>query len=184
MPRITLVGYRGTGKSTVAALLAARLGCGWLDADAVLEERLGTTIAALVRERGEAAFREAETAFLRDLLASDVGVVATGGGVVLRPENRELLRQGGGAVVWLTAPADVIRSRLASDPTTRERRPALSGNDPLAEVDAALAAREPLYRAVADVVFDTSVEVPEEVAGRIAGWVSGRGKTSAPESPA
>ena len=86
--------------------------------------------------------------------------------------------------VAVGAPADVIRSRLASDPTTRERRPALSGNDPLAEVDAALAAREPLYRAVADVVFDTSVEVPEEVAGRIAGWVSGRGKTSAPESPA
>ncbi|MFM7108539.1 MAG: shikimate kinase [Planctomycetaceae bacterium] len=176
MPRITLVGYRGTGKSTVAALLAARLGCGWIDADAVLEERLGTTIAALARDRGERAFRDAESTILRDLLASCPGVLATGGGVVLRPENRELLRGAGRPVAWLTAAAGVIRGRLAADPLTRDRRPALAGDaaaggDPLAEVDAALADREPLYREVADVAFDTTADPPERVAERIAAWL-------------
>jgi shikimate kinase len=171
MPRITLVGYRGTGKSTVAALLADRYACGWADADAVLEERLGTTIAALVRDRGEAAFRDAETAILEDLLGSDVGVLATGGGVVLRAGNRDLLRHRGRPVVWLMAPAHVVRGRLAADPLTRDRRPALAGDDPLAEIDGALAAREPFYREVADAAFDTAGATPAEVAGRIAAWI-------------
>jgi len=175
MSRITLVGYRGTGKSTVAALIAERLGCGWCDADVVLEDRLGTTIATLVRDRGESAFRDAESVILRDLLANaDIDVLATGGGVVLRPENRDLLRREGGAVAWLTAPADVIRARLESDPATRDRRPALSGSDPLAEVDAALAAREHLYREVAGATFDTSTLAPADLARRIVAWVEGR----------
>lgn len=170
MPRITLVGYRGTGKSTVAALLAQRLACDWLDADAVLESRLGLTIADLVRTHGEAAFRDAEAAILRDLLGACPGVLATGGGVVLRRENRELLREAGRPVAWLTAPAAVIRGRLAADPLTPGRRPALTGHDPLAEVDAALAVREPFYREVADEAFDTAAASAEQVAGRIAAW--------------
>lgn len=175
MPRITLVGYRGTGKSTVAALLAARLGCSWCDADAVLEERLGTSIASLVRERGEGAFRDAESSILRDLLGEEKGVLATGGGVVLRADNRELLRRLGRPVVWLFASTDVIRGRLAADPLTADRRPALSGGDPLEEVAAALAAREPLYREVADAVCDTAASDPAAVAERIAAWIAGNG---------
>lgn len=180
MPRVTLVGYRGTGKSTVASLLAGSLGCEWVDADVVLEGRLGMTIATLVHERGEAAFRDAEAAILHDLLGACTGVLATGGGAVLRQGNRDLLRRIGRPVVWLTAPADVVRARLASDPLTRERRPALSGattsrGDPLAEVAAALADREALYREVADAVFDTAGEPPPVVTGRIAAWLSGSG---------
>lgn len=174
MPRVTLIGYRGTGKSTVAAILAARLGLPWLDADAVLEERVGGPIAALVDRRGEAAFRDVEAAVLRDLLPGFAGVLATGGGVVLRTENRLLLREAGRPVVWLTAPAEVIRRRLAADPHTPTRRPALHGADPLAEVDAALAAREPLYEATADVTFDTAPEPPESVAARILAWLERR----------
>ena len=178
MPRVTLVGYRGTGKSTVAALLARRLGCDWVDADSTLEGRLGTTITALVRERGERAFRDAESAILESLLGSCTGVLATGGGVVLRPGNRELLNRAGRPVVWLTAPAAVIRHRLEADPLTADRRPALaadagSGGDPLAEVDAALAARGTLYSEVADAVFDTAGVAPDTVAERIATWLSG-----------
>jgi shikimate kinase len=171
MPRVTLIGYRGTGKSTVAARLADRLGLPWLDADAVLEERVGSPIAVLVERRGEAAFRDVEAAVLRDLLPGFAGVLATGGGVVLRPENRRLLRESGGPIVWLTAPADVIRRRLASDPHTPSRRPALHGADPLAEVDAVLTARGPLYQATADVAFDTASETPESVAARIFAWL-------------
>lgn len=171
MPRVTLIGYRGTGKSTVAARLAARLGLGWLDADAVLEERAGCPIAALIGGRGEAAFRDAEAEVLRDLLSDFTGVLATGGGVVLRPENRRLLRASGRPVVWLTAPPEVIRRRLAADPLTPSRRPALAGPDPLAEVEATIAAREPLYRATADIAFDTAAEPPEAVAERILEWL-------------
>jgi shikimate kinase len=170
MPRLTLVGYRGTGKSTVGALLARRLGCGWADADVVLEERVGCTIAAIVRDRGEPAFRDVESAVLGDLLARDDLVLATGGGVVLRAENRRLLVERGRPVVWLQAPADVIRARLAADPTTRDRRPALAGGDPLAEVEGALAAREPLYRECADLAVDAATEDPTAIADRILAW--------------
>jgi shikimate kinase len=171
MPRVTLVGYRGTGKSTVAAVLADRLRVGWLDADAVLEERVGSPIGALIGSRGEAAFRDAEAAVLRDILPAFTGVLATGGGVVLRPENRRLLQECGRPVVWLTAPADVIRGRLAADPTTASRRPALAGGDPLDEVAGALSVREPLYREVADVAFDTASDEPAVVAERILTWL-------------
>jgi len=180
MPRMTLIGYRGTGKSTVAALLGDLLGCEWCDADIVLEEKIGCSIASLVRERGEPVFRDEEAAVLADLLGRFSGVLATGGGAVLRPENREALRRSGRPIVWLTSPADVVRQRLAADPTTAQRRPALAGpsaggasasGDPLAEVTAALADREPLYRACADFQVDTSIAMPAAVAAQIAAWL-------------
>lgn len=180
MPRITLIGYRGTGKSTVAVLLGELLGCGWCDADVVLEEKLGCTIAALVRDRGETVFRDEEAALLADLLGRFHGVLSTGGGVVLRAENRDALMEAGRPVVWLTATADIVRRRLAADPTTVQRRPSLSpspaggpasAGDPLAEVAAALESREPLYRACADFQVDTTTATPEAVAGRIAAWL-------------
>ena len=171
MPRITLIGYRGSGKTTVAALLAERLSCGWIDADTELEARVGMPLADFVIGQGEKAFRDAEAAIIERLVREFDGVLATGGGVVLRPENRRLLRERGRPVVWLTAPADVIRRRLAADPTTAARRPALSGGDPLDEVAAALHAREPLYREVADIVFDTATDPPAVVAERILAWL-------------
>jgi len=180
MPRITLIGYRGTGKSTVASLLGDILGCGWCDADLVLEQKLGCSIASLVRERGEPVFRDEETAMLAELLRSFPGVLSTGGGAILRAENREALWERGRPIVWLTAPADVVRQRLAADPTTAERRPALAvppsgmpsaSGDPLAEVTAALADREPLYRACADFQVDTSIAIPAAVAAQIAAWL-------------
>ena len=167
MPTITLIGYRGTGKSTVARELARRLGCRWWDADVELERRLGTTIADLVRDRGETAFRDEEAKLLVRLLDEVAGVLATGGGVILRPENRRILGENGGCVAWLTAPAEVIRHRLAADPTTATRRPGLSGADPLAEVDAALAFREPLYRECARHRFDTSLMPAAGIADEI-----------------
>jgi len=154
MPRITLIGYRGSGKSTVARRLAEKLGCDWLDADVELERREGCTIAEFIRTRGEPAFRDAEAAILDELLARCEGVLATGGGVVLRADNRVRLRQAGRPVVWLRVQAGVARERLASDPVTLDRRPALVGTDPLAEIAAAIDAREPLYRETADLIVD------------------------------
>lgn len=172
MPRITLVGYRGSGKSSVAARLAARLDCPWADADEALERELDTTIAALINERGEPFFRDREAALLERLLAEEAGVLATGGGVVLRPANRVLIRTHGQPVVWLRAPTHVLCERLANDPLTPLRRPALAGGDVLDEVFAAVATREPLYREVADAVIDVSVDSPERIAARISEWLA------------
>jgi shikimate kinase len=171
MPRITLVGYRGSGKSSVAARLATLLGCSWQDADDVLEREAGESIAALIAARGEGHFRDLESTLLDKLLAEERGVLATGGGVILREDNRAALRSQGRPVVWLTAPADVLKARLAADPATAARRPALSGTNPLDEVATALVARGPLYRAVADAVIDVSAEPPERIAARIAAWL-------------
>lgn len=167
MPIVTLIGYRGTGKTTVAEGLARRLRCRWWDADVELERLVGTSIASFVRDRGEPHFREEESRLLGRLLDQPDGVLATGGGVILRPANREFLRERGGCVVWLTAPASILRRRLAADPTTASRRPGLVGSDPLAEVEASLAAREPLYRACADVVIDAAEATPEDVVASI-----------------
>ena len=167
MPTITLIGYRGTGKSTVARELGLRLGCPWWDADVELERVLGTSIGELLRDRGEPAFRDEEAKILDRLLDEADGVLATGGGVVLRSDNRGQLQSRGGYVVWLTAPADSIRRRLAADPTTASRRPGLTGSDPLAEVDAALVGRAPLYRACARLEVDSSSASPAEIADLI-----------------
>jgi shikimate kinase len=181
MPRITLVGYRGSGKSSVAAQLATLLGCSWQDADDVLEREAGASIAALIAARGEGHFRDLESTLLDKLLAEERGVLATGGGVILREDNRAALRSQGRPVVWLTAPADVLKARLAADPATAARRPALSGTNPLDEVATALVARGPLYRAVADAVIDVSAEPPERIAARIAAWL-GRSTPPGPGS--
>ena len=162
--RLFLIGARGTGKSTVARLLAAALGWDCVDADAELEARCGQSIRAVFAEEGEAGFRDREEAVLAELCRRERVVVATGGGVVLRPANRERLRSG--KVIWLTADADTLCRRLALDPVTAERRPALAGgaaaHDP-AEVALVLRQREPLYRDCADAAVDTTNRTPEEI---------------------
>ncbi len=173
MPTVTLIGYRGTGKTTVARLLGERLGIPWWDADVELEARVGRSVAALVGERGEPAFRDEESAVLATLMERGTGVLATGGGVVLRAANRDLLRTSGGRLVWLTAEPAIIRQRLAADPATAARRPALQGTDPLAEVEAVLEARLPLYRACNAVAIDAGTLAPAAVVERIVGLVAG-----------
>ena len=169
-----LVGYRATGKTTVAATLARRFGWQGVDADDVFEQRHPGTIAEFIAAQGEPAFRQAEAALLRELVEQADVVLATGGGVVLREENRRLLRQAARPIIWLTASAAAIRRRLAADPATAQRRPALAGGDVLDEVEQALAVREALYREVADVMFDTEAMPPEAVGAAIAAWLTER----------
>jgi shikimate kinase len=163
---VFLVGYRGTGKSTVARLLAHHLGWQWVDADDVLEGRAGMTIRQVFETEGEAGFRRRESAVLEELCGLREHVIATGGGVVLSAANRQRLKAAG-RVVWLTADPQTIRRRLEKDRTTGERRPVLTVGG-LAEIKELLRAREPLYRGVADHTVHTSGRSPEQVAGAIA----------------
>ena len=163
---ITLIGYRGTGKSTVARLVAERLGWQWADADARVEELAGRTIREVFQCEGETGFRDRETAVIRELTARDRLVVAAGGGAILRAENCEAIRASG-ITVWLVASAGTIERRLSSDPSTASRRPALTSNDPVEEVRQLLSQREPLYRRCADLIVETDQCSPERVAEQI-----------------
>jgi shikimate kinase len=160
-----LIGYRGTGKTTVARHLAERLGWKWIDADEFLESRYGSTIGHIFENEGEAVFREHEAAALKDFCNLRQHVIGTGGGVVLRDENRKRL-QGAGKVVWLTADPLTIWRRLQLDPTTTARRPALTGGG-LAEVEELVRIREPLYRSCAHLTISTADISPPEVAAAI-----------------
>ncbi|HJZ92574.1 MAG TPA: shikimate kinase [Gemmataceae bacterium] len=174
---IVLIGYRGSGKTTVGGILARQLGWDFLDADTILEGRYGKTIKDVFAAEGEPGFRDKESAILADLCQRSDAVIATGGGVVLREANRELLRQHG-FVAWLSADARALWARIQDDPATAARRPALAGGG-LAEVEQLLAAREPLYRASADVEVPVAGLSPEQAADAIlAAWISHSPKSS------
>ncbi len=158
---IFLIGYRGTGKTTVARLLGARLDRKWVDADDELEKEAGRTIKQIFAEDGESVFRDLETRVLCRLATAEKRVVALGGGVILRDENRRILKTG--AVVWLQAAAETISQRVASDPTTDERRPNLTASGGYDEICRLLRDRLPLYQQCADVEVDTEGRTPDQI---------------------
>jgi shikimate kinase len=162
---LVLVGYRGTGKSSVARLLADRLGLALVDADAELEAQAGCTIRELFATRGEPYFRELEAEILAQLEGRDLLVLATGGGVVLRAENRDRLRRLG-LVIWLKADAATLAARIAADGNTADHRPSLLPGQ-ADEVAVLLAQREPLYQEVATLEVDAARHSPEAIAEEI-----------------
>jgi shikimate kinase len=164
---LTLIGYRATGKTTLARLLAERLGWDWIDADAEIERRAGKSIARIFADDGEPAFRDIESAVIADLCRRDRLVLAAGGGAPLRPANRQAMRKAG-KVVWLTARPETILARMTADATTAARRPNLTDRSPLDEIVDLLKKREPAYRESADWMVDTEGRTPEELAEEIA----------------
>jgi shikimate kinase len=161
-----LIGYRGSGKTTVAAALAQRLAWPWIDADAEIERRAGRSIQQIFADAGEPAFRDLESAVVADLARGDRHVIALGGGAVLRDENRQAL-EGRGTVIWLTAPPETLLARISADPATRERRPNLTSAGGLAEIRSLLAARTPLYAALANLTIDAGSRPADEIAAEI-----------------
>ena len=179
---LLLIGYRGTGKTTVARLLAQRLGWAAIDADVELERRAGKTIREIFADDGEPAFRDLETAILAELVEREEVVIATGGGVVVRPGNRDLLARAD-CVVWLQASVPTIVSRLTADSTTRDRRPALSQQSTLeAEVQQLLEDRTALYRSCAHWAMDTDTLTPEQIADQIAARIQSESPEEGPQA--
>jgi shikimate kinase len=166
-PRVVLVGFMGSGKSSVGRLLARRLGYRFEDMDRRIEERAGRTIAEIFRDDGEEAFREMEREEARALSRLGERVVAAGGGAFTRPETRALLQEGA-LTVWLRCDLDRILARVPADGS----RP-LAGNRAI--MRALLAEREPSYR-MADAAVDASSGTPREVADRIAALIEGRNR--------
>lgn len=162
---VFLIGYRGTGKSTVARQLAERFACDWTDSDDVIELRANKTIAAIFADHGESCFRDLEQAVVSDLASGPPQVVALGGGAVLREANRVAIE--GNPVVWLTASPAALAARLSADATSAARRPTLTGAGLLQEIEQVLAERTPIYRQCATLVVDTENRSPQAVADAI-----------------
>ncbi len=175
MSVVALIGLSGAGKSTVAPLLAARLGGGWIDLDEAVAREAGAPVAVLIRREGEAAFRAREAAALRAALGARPAarVLACGGGILSREENRALLAARA-TVVWLRVPAAVAAARLGA--AGAAERPLLDGADPAEARLAALESeRGPAYGAAADLTIDTAGRTPSEVAEEIHRALRARG---------
>lgn len=172
---ITLIGYRGCGKSTVAPALAVRLGWQWVDADVEIESAAGCSIKEIFARETEAGFRRRERDTLVTLMTRDRCVIAAGGGAILNADTRRDFRLSG-PVVWLQASVETLESRIKGDATTASRRPALSavGADNIALI---LAAREPLYREAATIIVRTdgrsTHSIVDEILDQAAGVVGG-----------
>jgi len=140
----------GGGKSTVGRQLAKRLGWTFVDSDAVIEKHLGTPIRVYFDREGEAAFREVEATVIAELCQGGRQVIATGGGVVLRPDNRRQLGAGARVIYLRSSPEELFR-RLRHDTV----RPLLQVANPLARLRELYELRDPLYREVADFIIET-----------------------------
>jgi shikimate kinase len=168
---ITLIGYRGSGKTTLAAPLANLLACDWIDADVEIERRAGKTIREIFEEDGEPAFRQWESEVIAEWLMQPNLVLAAGGGAILDPSTRAKMRNAG-MVVWLRASLDTLIERIEGDPTTSARRPHLTALGLRAEIESLLAKREPLYRECAHYALDVERDSPEALAQKIADWAA------------
>ncbi len=163
---LALIGYRGTGKSHVARLLAHQLKWPLVDADIYVEKQAEKSIADIFAEVGEPGFRDLETQALQAITKQNNHVLSLGGGVILREENRQQIADRC-FTVWLTASPEEIARRLSGDASTQARRPSLTGKSVLEEIKEVLAARIPLYQQCANLTVDTQDKSPQEVAQAI-----------------
>jgi shikimate kinase len=164
---IYLVGPMGAGKSTIGRVLAAELHLPFRDSDRVIEERTGADIPWIFDMEGEEGFRERESAVLTELANDQLAVIATGGGIILRAQNRQLM-QASGFVCYLTASIEQLVERTSRD----KRRPLLQVENPRQKMIELLALREPLYREAADFIVNTDRRSPKSVAQEISSLIT------------
>jgi len=160
---LILIGYRGTGKSTVARLVASRLGWNTLSTDALIVERAQLPIPEIVSQFGWEHFRDLETTICQELRGKDHLVIDTGGGVVLRESNVKALKPTG-MVCWLTASVQTISRRIAGD----SQRPSLTtGRTFIEEIEEVLQERTPKYRAASDIMVETDSVPADQIAEQV-----------------
>lgn len=159
---LTLVGPMGAGKSTIGRLLARELGLAFKDSDRVIEERTGASIPLIFELEGERGFRDREQQVIAELMQCRGLVLATGGGAILRPENRSSLVSGS-LVVYLHTSVEHQLERTARD----RNRPLLQTDNPRQVLEDQLKVREPLYREVADIIIETDTRPPRLVVQEI-----------------
>ena len=147
---VVLIGFMGTGKTSIGKLVACSLGYKFVDTDAMIVKRAGKPITRIFADDGEEAFRDLETAVLRDLGERKKLVISTGGGIVLREENRKLLRDAGYSV-WLTAAPETIYGRVVGN----RDRPLLKTKSPRETITTMMAEREALYSEASDLKVET-----------------------------
>jgi len=164
---VFLVGPMGAGKSTIGRMLSQHLGCDFLDTDNVIEQRTGADIPWIFDVEGEAGFRERESAVLAEMVEKNSVVIATGGGIVMREENREMLKKQS-SVVYLTATIEQLVERTYKD----KKRPLLQVDDPKAKIIELYNLRDPLYREVAGYVLVTDGRSPKYVVQAIVDLIS------------
>jgi shikimate kinase len=161
---IILIGYRGTGKTTIARKIAGQLAIPVKDSDAEIECRAGKTIAEIFGQDGEAVFRDLEESVIAEILHSGERLVmATGGGAVLRSSTRELLRRSG-TVFWLTATPATLLHRISGDIHSKTMRPNLTPLPMMEEIASVLEKRIPLYQSTAHQTVCTESATPDEIA--------------------
>jgi len=164
---LILIGYRCCGKTRVGRHLAGLTGYDFVDTDQRIESDCGADIGNLVTDKGWPFFRQTETRILTHLLCRNNQVIATGGGVVLAPENRILIKENG-FVIWLTADPSTIVRRLEADLKTLSQRPRFTDRSLFEETRNTLAARTPFYEDLADMTVDTTTgQSPGEIAAII-----------------
>jgi shikimate kinase len=178
MQRIVLIGMPGAGKTTVGRSLARSLSLPFIDADRELVERTGVSIATIFEIEGEAGFRRRESALIAELLGQGGMVLATGGGAILDPANRQLMHNGA-IVIYLRATLDALQDRTRKD----SARPLLSNGNLKEKLSAMMLAREPLYMETAHLTFDTGRQSPSRLASVIAKSVDGRVDDKPTETP-
>lgn len=164
---IVLIGYRGTGKSSVGTVLAERLGRRLISTDAEVVRRAGRPIPEIVRQSGWESFRDLESDVCRDLAGRDDLIIDTGGGAILRPQNVARLKTHG-TLFWLTADVATIVTRIGGD----SQRPSLTGTKSFTEeVEEVLRVRTPIYEAAADHVIGTDgrslTDIAEAILARL-----------------
>ncbi len=164
--RVLLIGYRGTGKTSVATCLSKISGERWIDTDAEITRVVDCAISEIFDREGEDGFRRRETVALREILDQPYPIIACGGGIVLLEENRRLLADAG-TCVWLRASADTIQQRLECDPGSATQRPPLTNLERSDEIRHLLKEREPLYTQCADLVVETDKRQVDQIAAEI-----------------
>ncbi len=166
---LVIIGFMGTGKSSIGKILAQKLNYEFIDTDQLIETERHQKITQIFLEEGEAFFRSLENKLAGELSGLDQKVIATGGGWVLNPENLQLSRVNG-YIISLTAKPEIIYERIKHE----THRPLLASEDPLAKIKEIMSQRESLYRN-GDLVMDISLGTPEQIAERIIKELTRRG---------